>query len=304
LKLPTGRVVGIAVALLTGVGTPSLPAGLPWQRPAQGPGVFSVVNISNDYTVRDWANYHNTQCWSPDGRYVCYTRYASDGRQFGLPHAAEVHVVDLSTGQDRLVDRGHSPRWANSHNWLFYVKIDGRKDDAGSQVRWLDLETDKNVLMGTGMNVLGGLSFDDRWLIGAGPRGTAPRVGYRMPVRAGVEREYLPGLDGGAQWVPNPVYNVVLARFPNLDRDEHPFAATRYWFDVDGRNIRLGAEALTQSHQSWLGNGEYYMMGNSQVRGRRWNEPFPGSIHFLAAVTTGDTVPPAAPGVTSSATSR
>ena len=51
---------------------------------------IEVWRITSDPTVRDWANYHNTQCWSPDGRYICFTHYASNGKEFGTAEAAEV----------------------------------------------------------------------------------------------------------------------------------------------------------------------------------------------------------------------
>ena len=63
-----------------------------------------------------------------------------------------------------------------------------------------------------------------------------------MPIRENAVREYLPGLDGGTQWMPNPRHNVIFTRVPNLSPAEHPFAATLYWCDIDGRNIRIGAE--------------------------------------------------------------
>ena len=39
---------------------------------------IEVWRITDDPAVRDHANYHNTQCWSPDGRYLCYTHYSAD----------------------------------------------------------------------------------------------------------------------------------------------------------------------------------------------------------------------------------
>ena len=68
-----------------------------WFQPVQGGRTFGVANLTNDPTVRDWANYHNTSCWSPDGRYVCYTRYASNGEIFGTNEAAEVRIFDMHT---------------------------------------------------------------------------------------------------------------------------------------------------------------------------------------------------------------
>ena len=42
---------------------------------------------------------------------------------------------------------------------------------------------------------------------------------------------------------------------------------------------------------SWIGNGEFLLLGNGLARGRRWNEPFPSNIHTLASVGMGDISP-------------
>jgi hypothetical protein len=44
----------------------------------------------------------------------------------------------------RLIGQGHSPRWANRHNWLFYVHEDpaaGPTYEKGAEVRRLDADT-------------------------------------------------------------------------------------------------------------------------------------------------------------------
>ena len=45
------------------------------------------------------------------------------------------------------------------------------------------------------------------------------------------------------------------------------------------------------SHFSWSGDGSYFLAGNGPVRGRKWNEPLPANIHFLANITMGDICP-------------
>jgi hypothetical protein len=47
---------------------------------------------------------------------------------------------------------------------------------------------------------------------------------------------------------------------------------------------------------SWLGNGEYFMLGDGLFRGRKWNEPFPSSVHILASGWMGDVSPCGASG--------
>ena len=266
------------------------PSKTEWVQPAQGGRTFGVANLTNDSTVRDWANYHNTDCWSPDGRYICFTRFASNGEIYGTNEAAEVHITDTHTGESQRVDNGLSPRWANRHNWLFYVRyVDGPLDGEGTEVWWWDLETDRKALIACGVMYLGETSYDDRFLFGYTTLRDQdpPRKSYRMQVKEGGKREYLPGMDRYYQWIPNPCHNVVFAR-TSPDRREEPFSATRYWCNVDGKDIQVGSPFLEQCHQGWLGNGAYFLLGNSQVRGRKWNEPFPSSLHFLANVSTGD----------------
>ncbi len=260
-------------------------AQVEWKPPAQGGRTFGVANLTQDYTVRDWGNYHNAQNWSYQGRYLAYTRYAADDRRFG--NAPEVHVIDLHTGQDQRIDGGANPRWAQQHDWLFYTK---EGDDA--EVWWFDAEMGSKQLLGTGMSGLGGVSWDDKWLLGGFrfPEGTIPRSrSMRMRIVPNSHAEPLPGVDTGSQWIPNPTHDVVFARVS--DRDDQPFVATRYWYHTDASDVQIGSISLTRCHQSWTGDGEYFLLGNCQVRGRKWNQPFPSSLHFLATVGTGDVSP-------------
>ncbi|OVE79994.1 hypothetical protein BVY01_01085 [bacterium I07] len=258
-------------------------------QPAQGGKTFGVAGLTHDFTVRDWANYHNSQCFSTDGRYIVYTRYASDGRRFGNPEAMEIHLFDLYTAKDKLIDKGSSPRWANWHNWLFYVR---RTRSAESEIWRYDPERNKKELVGTGMNSPGGVSYNDEYLMGGirNSESTGPRSrSARMRIGKNSVAEYLPGLDTGSQWITNPRHDAVFARV--INRDDQPFVATRYWYDINGDNIRIGSISLTRCHQAWSGDGSFFMLGNTQMRGRKWDEPFPSSLHFLAAIGTGDVSP-------------
>jgi len=130
--------------------------------PEQG-GNTEVWRITNDPTVRDWANYHNTDAWSPDGRYICYTHFASDGKEFGVSYAKEIHIYDFFEDKDIFIDNGSDPRWANNHNWLFYIRI--RKDDE-NKVMWLDVDNNKLTQIATGVTSLGETDYKDEWIFG------------------------------------------------------------------------------------------------------------------------------------------
>ena len=260
-----------------------------FQTPNNGHNL-GVWRITNEPAIRHWANYHNTQCWSPDGRYLCYTRYAPhEGRYSDA--ADEVHLYDLLTNQDRLLEHGFNPRWAKSRNWLFYVRMtgDGRaKRDKVIEVRWLDLDTGQTKTLAAGVEMIGETTYDDRWLLGAKRfRGQTPEfVTVRIALPGGAVEELREVV--GAQLLPNPRHPVFFTR---QDHRSEPFGATRWFYDLDGRNKCMAVPTLQQCHMSWIGNGEFLLLGNGLVRGRRWNEPFPSNVHILASIGVGDISP-------------
>jgi dipeptidyl aminopeptidase/acylaminoacyl peptidase len=172
-------------------------AGIERFKPREG-NAIEVWRITNDPTVRDHANYHNMQCWSPDGRYLCFTHYASDGRQFGSTSAAEVHVYDLHEDKDIKIDKGTNPRWANEHNWLFYLRYrpaGGPRHGNGTQVMWRNVETGQTTRIGYGIERLKYADCDDRWLYGYGIRGSEDQRSkpLRVAIAPDSTMETLPG---------------------------------------------------------------------------------------------------------------
>ena len=164
-------------------------------KPREGDGI-EVWRITNDPTVRDHANYHNTQCWSPDGRYLCFTHYAANDREFGATSAAEVHLYDLHREKDITVDHGTDPRWANRHNWLFYVRYrpeDGARHEKGTQVMWNDVATGQSTRIGYGVRLLKYTDCDDRWLYGMQELADRRRMPVRIPIKADSAVQALPG---------------------------------------------------------------------------------------------------------------
>jgi hypothetical protein len=67
----------------------------------------------------------------------------------------------------------------------------------------------------------------------------------------------------------------------------------RHFFDHDlaGENRTKPFPVMEGSHFSWAGDGSYFLLGNGQMRGRKWDEPLPCNIHFLAAIRCGDVSP-------------
>ncbi|MBI4623315.1 MAG: hypothetical protein HY736_08875 [Verrucomicrobia bacterium] len=71
-----------------------------------------------------------------------------------------------------------------------------------------------------------------------------------------------------------------------------PFKA-RHFLDLGlaGENPTTSYTCMEGAHFAWSGDGEYFLPGNGPLRGRKWNEPFPANIHFLANIAVGDVGP-------------
>lgn len=261
-------------------------AGIDRFRPRQG-GSTEIWRITHDPSMRHWANYHNCDCWSPDGRYVCYSR----SEQYNSGAGSDVFIYDLHEDEEIRIDAGSNPRWANNHLWLLYterVPEDGPADGKGTHVMWYDLKTARHVRIAYGVNHLGETDCGDRWLYGA-ITSKGRRQGVRIPIKANGEAEILEGLSG-IQWIGNPVYPVVFSRDDHRDAQgrDLPFAPTRYFLDLEGKNVTIGSPMIQRCHMSWAGNGEYLLHGGRPICGRRWNEPFPSNLHILSAIGCGD----------------
>jgi hypothetical protein len=290
--LKTALFISLSLALLV-AGQPGWAAREEFKTPKNGANL-GVWRLTNEPAIRHWAEYHNTQCWSHDGRYVAYTRSAPApglGR-FGSS-GVEVHVYDTHKNESRLIERGLEPRWARHRNWLFYIRYvprDRTQPERATEVRWLDLETGAHTTLASGaIEPLGETTFDDKWLLGAKRfRGQDPEF---ITVRIGIgPRPVVEELRAavGSQLLPNPRHPVFFTR---KDHRSEPFGGTRWFYDLDGGNQRIAAPTLQQSHMSWLGDGSYLLLGNGLVRGRRWDQPFPSNVDVLAAVTMGDISP-------------
>ena len=263
---------------------------------------LEVWRITNDPTIRDWANYHNTQCWSYDGRYICYNHFASDGKEFGNRDAAEIHLYDFYTKKDIKIANGSEPRWANNHNWLFYLrkkndpKIDNEKS---TQVVWLDLEGNVEKIIAEEVHRLRETDADDRWLYGLKTIDGGGRRGVRMLIKENSVVEILPG-EGENQFSDkmtiNPQHPVIVYQDHNYadfnfstETQRIPFPARHHVkCDLEGNNKTEPFPFMEGSHFSWSGDGTYFLLGNGILRGARWDDFVPGNTHFLAPIRVGD----------------
>jgi hypothetical protein len=273
--------------------SPVLAAPERFQTPGNGRNL-GVWRHTHNPLIRDHPNYHNTNSWSPNGRYVCYThvgfRKLTRGRREKQIAPPEVHVFDLHEDADRHIGPGLAPRWARTRNLLLYV--DERRREWGDPSRpivfCVDVDGGRRFTMGEGVGRLGETDAEDRWIFGAAISAENRQARtVRVPVRPGAQADVLQGV-AGAQWLPNPRHPVFFTRH---DHKDEPFGSTRCFFDLDGGNKRMAVPTVQQCHMSWLGNGEYLLLGNGPVRGRRWDEPYPSNVHVLSRISLGDVSP-------------
>ena len=255
---------------------------------------FGVWRLTHDPVIRDEANYHNTQCWSHDGRYTCYTHWGGNEGPGGKS-SAEIHIVDLLTGVDRLVGKGINPRWANTHNWLFYAHFTGdgtRPYETGTEVIRYDADTGGKAIVTSGMEAPYSLDATDEWLYGTQRyRGQKPEyVAGRVSNRPGSVIQRLPEAPNRHAHVhANPAHPVVLVRAK--DPSDPIYGMSRGLFDLEGANLRIGTVMGESGHQSWSGDGGLLLIGNRQYCGRPWNKPFPSDLVTLAYAGGGDVSP-------------
>jgi hypothetical protein len=255
---------------------------------------LGVWRLTHDAVIRDEANYHNTQCWSHDGRYTCYTHWGgSEGP--GGKSSAEIHIVDLLTGVDRLVGKGINPRWANKHNWLFYAHFTGDSSppyETGTHVVRYDADMGSKVIITHGMEAPASLDAADEWLYGTQRyRGRKPEyVAGRAANRPHSVIQQLPEAPNRHAHVhANPTHPVVMVRAK--DSSDPIYGMNRGFFDPDGSNLRIAAVMGESGHKSWSGDGAFLLIGNRQYCGRPWNKPFPSDLVTLAYTGGGDVSP-------------
>ena len=247
-----------------------------------------VWQITDRPNVDHVIEYHNTQCWSPTGRYLAYTAY----------HTGDLWIYDLQEDREIPLGKGGSPRWANKHDWLFFI----RSDPKGSTLTWRDIASGKEVGLATENKTdevwfPGETDCEDRWLftnkrfvdyvMRDGKRRRRKRYWtYRLPLREGGKPKVILEFKGRRP-LPNPRHPVIMQRY----KSGGPFGSSRVWFDNEGRNLRTGVPMVQSGHQCWLGDGSYHLIGDDQVRGRKWDEPYPSNMHYLANIRFHDICP-------------
>lgn len=166
--------------------------------------------------------HHNSRCWSPDGRYLCYTRYGEGTTN------DEVFVYDAQADTTRSLGRGLYSRWANTHNWLLFLRLSrqGAEGELYSEIIWAEMDLDRirAIAREPGeLDRLGETDADDQWLYGGRVLKSKQRVDgqvvggtQRSAIRVRIadpgEVQDLPGVHG-YQFMTNPRHPVFITRW-------------------------------------------------------------------------------------------
>ncbi len=264
LRAPHSKLFAVLVLMLACAANAEIHKFNPNQPETRNLGVWK---LTHDPAIRDYGNYHNKQCWSSNGRYTCYTRFAPDG--------PEIHVVDLSTGKDTVLGKGRWPRWAHHHNWLFYV---------GDRIIRFDADTGERHKISEPVSILGGVDHTDSWLYGTVEEGNRYTT-MRTSTEPGSElRAIKPVPSQNGLVNPNPRHPMIMVRSGNNNRA---------FYALDGSNVRsaMDVELDGDAHTCWSGDGTFLLLGNRQVTGRYWNKPFPSDLEVLSVMGSGDISP-------------
>ncbi len=265
---------------------------------------IEVWRITNNPTIRDWANYHNTKCWSPNGRYLVYTHFASDGKEFGNESAAEVHLFDIQKKEDIFVGKGIEPRWANNHNWIFYLELS--KDGKTRRVVWYNIDKKKKNYLEGKAERLKETDYKDEWLYGFRKTASKTKGAYaikeavRISIKKNAKEEVLWNGKKKYGWYlfPNPNSPIAIARdsrfrdmcYDTVNYDiKMPFVARHFFkINLDGTKQSKSIPIMEGSHFSPDGAGKYFMAGNGPTRGFKFDDSFPGNLDFLSNICVGD----------------
>ena len=257
--------------------------------------------ITNDPITRDYHNYHNTQCWSPDGQYMLNDRWTAGSSGT----ARQVRLIDLNKDSDSPIDFGVDPRWGKTDNTLFFVQFTstgGEKYDTSSNsgiaVQRYTVATDTMETIGYGIENLGETSANDSHLYGVQRYRDWDDINVHNPILSGEYKSVRLENDGtvniptqlgdgsGKRPLPNPDVNKPVVMMRNKTAGENPttapFGQSRSWSDLDGGNIRKATIFLGDGHQAWSGDGTYHLIGNQQLVGRKWDEPWPSNMERLS----------------------
>lgn len=225
---------------------------------------LELWHIQGDVYTKNGTGYFSDDCWSRDGRYISHND--------SYKHAK---ILDFHKMESVLLPGASLPLWCRQENTAVFL--------TGSTLRMLKMDefTKLTVIsdsVGEGGR-MGNVDCHDEYVyVWAAPDGV-----IRYPLREGGEVELCSVK--GTKVDANPFHPVV-----NIKRADGkpPLGMGGIWMNLDGSEQQWMNPGMMRHHSNWLGNGEYFILGDGPVRGRKWNEPYPSNVHLLSLVESGD----------------
>jgi hypothetical protein len=210
--------------------------------------------------VKTGTGYFTEYCWSSDGRFLSYDNEGSK-------------VIDFYQNEVQILPGG-LVSWANHKNLAIFL--------TGTRLCMFNPEEPGDITV-INDHVSGRLSDTDHEDQYVYMWGTDDGL-VRYALKAGARKEICGGVKGNKPG-PNPFYPVINTKIVKVRK---PLASAGSLVNLDGSVINMINPGIYRHHSSWLGNGEYFILGDGMVRGRKWNEPYPANLHILSTAHMGD----------------
>ncbi|MFC1611991.1 PKD domain-containing protein [Myxococcota bacterium] len=237
--------------------------------------LLALWRLEHNTAVAARTSYHWQDPFSFDGRYVASWQ------------GSEVHIFDLYTGSVAKELPGRHSSWARHSHQVFFYR-------PGEIFRY-DVDSDELELIteGVGAGFPRCLSEDDRYVFSSS-RGTDPNTGeiYRIENIPGssVENGRVVMLTDGFEEASEPRASSSHPVIVFKQRQSNAVARDGWWamrFDGTLAENRSSLRLLSPgwsmgSHASWLGDGDYFIMGNENP---------PKKIRYLGDGSWGDWEP-------------
>ena len=267
----------------------------PWEKapytvikPREGMTALAIWQITHDWDMNEGCWKKNP--WSANGRYV---RFSSRPRRKDSPfpyllgRACRV-LYDLHLQRRRKVKAYHW-QWAWRHNRAYIMAPRGFLR-LGPLVKW-DLDTEECAIVHPAFGRPFTVSHDDRYVFAKmtkdnGKHGPPTRLDTRTGKLKAFPYKLLSMNNCNPRYPVMSLQKVVYRLMPNGDKQ---FLANNGFLDLNGRFISACHHLTLRGHRSWGAGGDWYVIGDGPLYGRRWNAGFPANWECLSVFPVKDT---------------
>ena len=240
---------------------------------------IELWRITHDPKNRHHTIYHDSNPFSPTGRYMVYVLTEDKlGKSRSQKTSSRLVVYDLMFDKEiwRSPYAGSWPVWARRSDRIFWS--DGTK---GHKQNVWQVEIPSGALTKIcedAYNDVTGISHDDEWLFY-----THKNV-FRIRTRPGAKSEFVwqhPDTQNVSSSLlcHNPAHPVFQVRQNiNLQFRWSKKYPPRMLVTDEGRMLGPAIAGTEKAHGAWRGDGAYLITGDDLIGGRKWNEAYPSPL--------------------------